>query len=49
MDVLRGLADNSFDLAVVDPPYFIAIDSSASLEDSVFCFGSIGISSLEEL
>lgn len=25
------------------------IDSSASLEDSVFCFGSIGISSLEEL
>ncbi len=25
------------------------IDSSASLEDSVFCFGSIGIDSLEEL
>lgn len=25
------------------------IDSSASLEDSVFCFGSIGITSLEEL
>lgn len=25
------------------------IDSSASLEDSVFCFGSIGIDMLEEL
>lgn len=28
---------------------FIDIDSSVSLCDSVFCFGSIGIGSLEEL
>lgn len=40
-DVISDLDDRGY--------HFIAIDSSASLEDSVFCFGSIGISSLEEL
>lgn len=29
--------------------HITGIDSSASLEDSVFCFGSIGIDMLEEL
>lgn len=35
----------------LDGPYYhiTDIDSSASLEDSVFCFGTIGIASLEEL
>lgn len=38
-------------LSDLDEQYYhiTDIDSSASLEDSVFCFGSIGIASLEEL
>lgn len=40
-DVISDLYDLDY--------HFIDIDSSASLEDSVFCFGSIGIDSLEEL
>lgn len=40
-DVISDLYDLDY--------HFIDIDSSVSLEDSVFCFGSIGIDSLEEL
>lgn len=40
-DVVSDLYDRGY--------RFIDIDSSVSLCDSVFCFGSIGISSLEEL
>lgn len=40
-DVVSDLYDRGY--------HFIAIDSSVSLCDSVFCFGSIGIASLEEL
>lgn len=40
-DVVSDLYDMGY--------HFIDIDSSVSLCDSVFCFGSIGIDSLEEL
>lgn len=36
MDILRGMPDNSFDLAIVDPPYGIGASNCIACDDLGF-------------